>query len=288
MNLGRERRKNEEQITPRTVDDEDDHVKVNNHHCGVSKSDTASPHTDPTQVLPISVLPDNVVITMSSDTDASLDKTVLAVSFASAVLYLFQVRSSPSYSRTLVKTSSTALLSYLSHLLGGPQFLTGALALSSLGDAFLAWDGDLASLCGLSSFLVAHVLYILLFLQPQHAAGFQNLLMARWRTATAGGLALLVPVMIATLMPKVGNPFRVPVMVYSLTICVMALTALTLENGRVIVGTTMFTASDSILAADKFLVPETTGYRGWMRRAAWVLYYGGQALITLGFVEPAW
>ncbi|KAK3502128.1 YhhN-like protein [Neurospora crassa] len=224
---------------------------------------------------------------MSSDTDASLDKTVLAVSFASAILYLFQVHSSPSYSRTLVKAASTALLSYLSHLLGGPQFLTGALALSSLGDAFLAWDGDLASLCGLSSFLVAHVLYILLFLQPQHAAGFQNVLMERWRTATAGGLALLVPVMIATLMPKVGNPSRVPVMVYSLTICVMALTALTLENGRVIVGTTMSTASDSILAADKFLVPETTGYRGWMRRAAWVLYYGGQALITLGFVEPA-
>lgn len=225
---------------------------------------------------------------MSSDTDASLDKTVLAVSFASAVLYLCQVRSSPSYSRTLVKTSSTALLSYLSHLLGGPQFLTGALALSTLGDAFLAWDGDLAFLCGLSSFMVAHVLYILLFLQQQHAAGFQGLSEGGWRTAMAGGLALLVPAVIATLMSKVGNALRVPVLVYSLTICVMALTALTLENERVIVGATMFTASDLLLAADKFLVPETEGYRDWMQRAVWVLYYGGQALIKLGFVEPAW
>ncbi|KAJ4412571.1 hypothetical protein N0V85_003664 [Neurospora sp. IMI 360204] len=220
-------------------------------------------------------------------TDASLDKTVLAVSFASAVLYLFQVRSTPSYSRILVKTTSTALLSYLSHLLGGPQFLTGALALGSLGDAFLAWDGDLAFLCGLSSFLVAHVLYILLFLQMQPSAGFQPLLEEGWRTVTAGGLVVLVPVMIATLMPKVGKALRVPVLVYSLTICVMALTALTLDNGRVIVGATMFTASDSILAADKFLVPGTAGYRGLMQRAVWVLYYGGQALIALGFVEPA-
>ncbi|CCC13766.1 hypothetical protein SMACR_07275 [Sordaria macrospora] len=226
---------------------------------------------------------------MSSPTDASLDKTVLAVSFASAVLYLFQIRSSPSYSRMLVKTASTALLSYLSHLLDGPQFLTGALALGSLGDAFLAWDGDLAFLCGLSSFLVAHIGYILLFLQEQPAAGFQTLLEEGWRTATAGGLVVLVPFMIAMLMPKVGKALRLPVMVYSLTICVMALTALTLENKRVIVGATMFTASDSILAADKFLVPGTAAesYRGLMQRAVWVLYYGGQALIALGFVEPA-
>lgn len=222
-----------------------------------------------------------------SSPDASLDKTVLAVSFASAVLYLFQVRSSPSYSRMLVKTASTALLSYLSHLLNGPQFLTGALALGSLGDAFLAWDGELAFLCGLSSFLVAHIGYILLFLHSQPAAGFQTLLEEGWRTATAGGLMVLVPVMIAMLMPKVGNALRVPVLVYSLTICVMAVTALTLENTRVIVGATMFTASDSILAADKFLVPKTAWYRGSMQRAVWVLYYGGQAFIALGFVEPA-
>lgn len=222
-----------------------------------------------------------------SSPDAPLDKTVLAVSFASAVLYLFQVRSSPSYSRMLVKTASTALLSYLSHLLNGPQYLTGALALGSLGDAFLAWDGDLAFLCGLSSFLVAHIGYILLFLQTQPAAGFQTLLEDGWRTATAGGLMVLVPVMIAMLMPKVGKALRVPVLIYSNVICGMALTALTLENTRVIVGATMFTASDSILAADKFLVPATAGYRGLMQRAVWVLYYGGQALIALGFVEPA-
>ncbi|KAK3399566.1 YhhN-like protein [Sordaria brevicollis] len=222
---------------------------------------------------------------MSSD--ASLDKTVLAVSVASAVLYLFQVRSSPSYSRMLVKTASTALLSYLSHLLIGPQYLVGALALGSLGDAFLAWDGDLAFLCGLSSFLVAHIGYILLFLQSQPAAGFQTLLQEGWRTATAGSLMVLVPVMIAMLMPKVGKALRIPVLVYSLVICGMALTALTLENKRVIVGATMFTASDSILAADKFLVSKTAGYRGLMQRAVWVLYYGGQALIMLGFVEPA-
>ncbi|KAK1773494.1 YhhN-like protein [Copromyces sp. CBS 386.78] len=220
---------------------------------------------------------------------ASLDKTVLAVSLASAILYLFQVRSTPSYSRMLVKTASTALLSYLSHLLNGPQFLTGALALGSLGDAFLAWHGDTAFLCGLSSFLLAHIGYILLFLHEQPAAGFQTLLQG-WRTATAAGLVVvLVPFMMAMLMPKVGKALRVPVLVYSLTICVMALTALTLESGRVIVGATMFTASDSILAADKFLVPGTAAqrYRPLMQRAVWVLYYGGQALIALGFVEPA-
>src|SRR5690606_4808092 len=155
------------------------------------------------------------------------DSAALGASIASAVLYLAIVRSPPSRWRMVVKTASTALLSAVAAMRGGPLLLVGALGLGAIGDAFLAWDDETSFLCGLASFLVAHVLYVALFFGKNinGAAGFQVLLEG-WRAMVAGGLAVLVPVMIASLMPRIGSELRPPVVVYSLTIFVMAITAL--------------------------------------------------------------
>ena len=224
---------------------------------------------------------------MTSLQDSPLTgSAVLATSIGSAVLYLTLVRSPPSVWRMTVKTASTALLSTVAAVRGGPLLLVGALALGSLGDAFLAWDDETSFLCGLASFLVAHLFYIAAFFHNNTGgvAAFQAVL-GGWRAMIAGALALLVPVMIASLMPRIGSELRPPVVIYSLAIFAMALTALTLDSVQLITGTVMFAASDSILSADRFLVSPTSLLRPWMQHAVWILYYIGQLLIVLGFLS---
>ncbi|KAG7285640.1 hypothetical protein NEMBOFW57_010269 [Staphylotrichum longicolle] len=186
------------------------------------------------------------------------DSAVLAASIGSAVLYLALVRSPPSLWRMTVKTASTALLSTVAFMQGGPRLLVGALALGSLGDAFWPWDDETSFLCGLASFLTAHLLYIAVFFQKNGSgtAAF-HVLVGGWRAMVAGCLGLLVPIMIASLLPRIGPELRPPVVVYSLAIFAMALTALTLNSSQLIAGT----------------------------HAVWILYYGGQLLITLGFLS---
>ncbi|KAK3298102.1 YhhN-like protein [Chaetomium fimeti] len=215
------------------------------------------------------------------------DSTVLACSIGASIVYLTMVRSPPSGLRMIVKTASTALLSALVFIQGGPLLLAGALALGSVGDAFLAWDDDTSFLYGLANFLVAHIFYIVLFFgrDTDRSVLFQSLL-GSWRAVAAGLLSLLVPVMIALLMPRLDTALRLPVVLYSFTIFVMVLTALTSNSGQVISGSLMFSTSDAILAADRFLVPSPSTHRAWMQHAVWVLYYSGQLLIALGVLVP--
>ena len=211
------------------------------------------------------------------------DNAILALSLASAIVHIPSVLSPPSYPRMATKTLSTALLSLLTHLRSGPPLLTSALALGSLGDAFLAWDGDNNFLRGLASFLSAHVLYLA---QLSQSGGGKEVLMSEtWRKASASFfLGVLAPGMAAALVPRVKSELRVPIVVYAGTIAAMVVAALTMESRTVITGAMLFTASDAILSVEKFLVKPGSKHSGWMRHAVWGLYYSGQLLIALGFV----
>ncbi|SPO07763.1 uncharacterized protein DNG_10458 [Cephalotrichum gorgonifer] len=220
--------------------------------------------------------------------DELLDNTVLTLSVVSAFVYLSITRAAPSYSRMVSKTASTALLSLLAYQHGGPYSLVGALALGSLGDAFLAWDNgsdedsDSNFLCGLGSFLAAHILYVFLF--AQSGGGKEKLLDDTWRVAAATFfLVVLAPTMIALLIPRVARDLRVPILVYTAAIGTMLLMALTMDNMLVITGSALFTTSDAILSTEKFLLPRSP-YSPLMQYAVWVLYYSGQLLIALGFM----
>jgi uncharacterized membrane protein YhhN len=101
----------------------------------------------------------------------------------------------------------------------------------------------------------------------------------------AASLAILVFTMIIILLPRVARDLRLPVLIYSLTIFTMAVTATVVETNirQVLTGALLFTASDAILAADRFLVSAKSPYRPTMQYAVWTLYYSGQLLIALGF-----
>jgi uncharacterized membrane protein YhhN len=220
------------------------------------------------------------------DVAFALDNVLLALSLAAAIIHGTEVRAPPSYPRLASKTASTALLSAVSSVRGSSSLLTTALALGATGDAFLAWnDSDATFLGGLSSFLVAHVLYIALLIQA--GGGQVQLLDDGWRIATAGVLGVvLAPVMIALLMPQVERALRAPILVYTTAIILMVLAALTMDDGQVVAGALLFAASDGILSADRFLISPTSSHRAWMQYAVWGLYYSGQLLITLGLSKP--
>ena len=127
---------------------------------------------------------------------------------------------------------------------------------------FFSWAGDMLLmfvvnnsvffLAGLSSFLIAHIFYILFF----HSV--------RVRESVTGKTFLLFPVLIyyAVLMtllsPGLGN-MKLPVRIYGVFICFMLMLAMHMPYIKdkkagllMITGALLFVVSDSVLAINKF------------------------------------
>lgn len=206
----------------------------------------------------------------------------LILSLAAAILYGVIATAKPNPLRMVVKAGSVALLAVLAAVQGGPLLLVAALALSAMGDAFLAWDGEKPFLAGLASFLAAHALYISLF--AWSGGGEAQFLSDSWRAAVAIVMALGVICTMALLWPRLAPGLRLPVFVYASAIFLMGLAALTMNNAWVIAGAILFMISDTILAVDKFLLSSISPQREWTPYAVWLLYYAGQLLITMGFL----
>ena len=217
---------------------------------------------------------------MGLESLSALDTVVLALSASAAILYAIQIRSTPSHSRMISKATSTALLSLFAAVRGEESLLVPALALGSVGDAFLAWPGEQAFLRGLGSFLVAHIFYIALFVRL--GGGIEQIFSETWRQALATTMLALAPVMGFILMPRVGPLLRLPVIVYSTVILVMVLAVLTVKNHQVVTGAVLFALSDTILSTDEFVVPAESHHRVWMQYTVWAFYYSGQFLIASG------
>ena len=197
------------------------------------------------------------------------------VSALGFVTYLFMLSRPTSLLRTVAKTAAVGALSGLALHVGGPLLLALALALSAIGDAFLAHEGDVAFLGGLGSFLAAHIAYAVLFISS--GPGFAD--------ASLPGLlaVILFGVGMGTLMVRKAGPLALPVAAYVLAIVVMGLGGVTL-GGMALLGAALFMASDAILGSEKFLMSEVSPLRRLTSPAVWALYYAGQMLITLGLL----
>jgi len=213
--------------------------------------------------------------------DANANATLI-FSLVAAVIYAFTLNMRPTLARSAAKTLAVAMLAVLAALQGGPLLLVAALALSAVGDAFLSRDGEKAFLGGLASFLVAHIVYVALFLRSGGGAGVLGV--ESWRGATALAMAVFAVVMLAALWRRVGPGLRIPIAVYVAAILAMGTSALTTSSLSLIGGAILFMASDGLLATEKFLVAAISAHRAWMRFAIWALYYAAQLAITLGFL----
>ncbi|MFQ5437993.1 MAG: lysoplasmalogenase [Paracoccaceae bacterium] len=207
---------------------------------------------------------------------------VLLVSAVFAIAYGFRWNAhAPSRARTLLKTSPVLLLALMAMLAASPGLIVAGLLFSALGDFFLSREDDRSFLIGMIAFLAAHLAYIGVFLQ----AGTPALVLGE-RLPGALGLVAVAMLAILYLWPGLGA-FRLPVLVYTLAILGMGLSALglalSLPHVLALLGAGSFVLSDSLLAIGKFR-PD-----GWVSRVraapglVWFSYWGAQALIASAF-----
>lgn len=204
----------------------------------------------------------------------------LLLSAAAALLYLFALEQPASWKRSAVKTLPVLLLAFVALNRDGPALLVAGLVLGAAGDFFLSRDGDNPFLAGLASFLLAHIAYVVLFL----GSGGGLPVLVGWHVVAALAIAAFSLSVLVLLMRHVPANMRMPVVAYCIAIVLMGLTALTTGNWMVIAGALLFMASDTLLALERFVLPETFGHRLPVRVAVWTFYYAAQLLITLGFV----
>jgi uncharacterized membrane protein YhhN len=208
------------------------------------------------------------------------DKLLLAVSLLCGIAYLAARSLEPYPGNVIIKCLSVAPLALLAFrsLRNRDGFILGvSLLFSSLGDVFLALDANRLFVFGLGSFLIAHLLYVALFVRswpkPLTATAAQKILVAL--------LMLYSATMLVWLWPSLGS-LAAPVAVYLCAIAAMCVTATLagLRTRRVVVGALMFILSDSLIAIGKFKMPVQYG-----DYLVWGTYYAGQLLIAAGFLR---
>lgn len=158
----------------------------------------------------------------------------------------------------VLKPLTTILIAGIAALAPESDYRTlilAGLGLSLIGDIALMFASNRAFITGLSSFLLAHLLFMWAFL-----AGIEARVMPWW----AYGYAVFGAVFAAMLLPRAGA-LRIPVLLYGAILMGMAVTAsirwqsLGGDTGLLaLAGATLFVISDSALGARKFLGP----YRG--------------------------
>ena len=209
---------------------------------------------------------------------------LLFVSAATSLLYGSRFfAASGGWTKAVVKTGAVGALALYAFASGAPWLLLAGLVLSSLGDFFLAFDGEKPFIAGLGSFLLAHVVYVVLFRE----VGLPLAVIGAETGRLVGVIAIVVVCLglLAWLWAHLGE-MRAPVVAYTVAILAMVVSALALD-GRptAIVGAFAFAISDSCLAAITFRLKEGRLATLWLPLAVWWLYWGAQVMILAGFVR---
>ncbi|MEO8235293.1 MAG: lysoplasmalogenase [Flavobacterium sp.] len=152
------------------------------------------------------------------------------------------------------------LVAYKSDLFATKKWLLFALIFSWIGDVILMFadKGELYFILGLVCFLIAHILFIVLFIKQKTEDNY----IKNWRF-WLGFLAVIVYLgcMLSLLFPKLGD-LKIPVSVYAFTISLMLVMATKgyfswqkPMNLLILIGALFFITSDSLLAINKFYNP---------------------------------
>src|SRR5215510_6021161 len=222
----------------------------------------------------------------------AIDRTLLFLSVVCSFFYLITQNLQPFPGSVPLKVLSVAPLAAIAfRALQEPQsrprgvewlrdrdnvILGMALSFSSLGDALLDLDPERLFIKGLLAFLVAHLIYILLFVRnwdwPLRPKG--------WQLALVAAVLIYSLLLSQWLAPSLGAVAG-PVMVYVCVITLMAASAILAGFSKpwVCSGVILFLISDSILAVDKFKSPAPMG--GYL---IWATYYLAQYGIAIGFL----
>jgi len=213
-----------------------------------------------------------------------LNRALLFLSVICGFSYLVTQNFQPYPGSVLLKTLSVATLAAIafrssaSALKWAPDnvILGMALAFSSMGDALLDLGPERFFIGGLLAFLVAHLIYILLFVRNRA----RPLKPTGWQLAFVAAVLVYSVLLSQWLAPGLGA-LAWPVMIYVCVITVMVVSAILAGFSKpwVCSGVILFLISDSILAVNKFKSPVLLG--GYL---VWATYYLGQYGIAMGFL----
>lgn len=139
------------------------------------------------------------------------------------------------------------LIAYYVYCVTKPNklFLAG-LVMSFFGDLFLLFPGGF--IMGLSSFLAAHIVYILTF----------KLYFKNRNLFLIPIFLIFISALFGFLYPHLGV-MKIPVLFYALTIGTMLYVALSTKQKWLMIGAILFVLSDSILAINIFFKHSTFG-----------------------------
>jgi len=216
---------------------------------------------------------------------------MLAASVVASFVFLLAGRLVAGEWPVVFKVLSVLLLAVLGFR--ADTLLGSALAICSLGDFLLgvrqlgSLNAESLFLLGLGSFLIAHLVYIVMFRKYR---GDSNSLTQRkpplkqdrleWGTRALGIAAILITLgsVLGVLRNSLG-PLLIPVVAYAVVLCGMGVSAMLAELGSPLAafGALSFIASDAMLAISKFRGP-FPGHESLI----WITYYAAQLLIFRG------
>lgn len=155
------------------------------------------------------------------------------------------------------------------------KWMLMAFFFSLLGDTFLMFSGEKYFMFGLGSFLITHLFYIFTFSRNW----LKSNILARIF------FVIFSIIMLFLLQHNISNSLIIPIVIYMITITIMAISAsernANSESYRmVLLGAILFLLSDSLIALDKFVVP--IPFQTFLIMGTYVL---AQYLIAVGFLK---
>lgn len=211
---------------------------------------------------------------------------LIFLSAGAALIYLLAFCYRPvSWSKTCIKTLSVAGLAVVVGMVGGPLLLVAALALCAVGDYLLSRDSEATFLVGVGAFAAGHLAYVALFMTTA-GADLGHLKSGLYPYAIAG-ICLYGVVMMALLFHRAGA-LRYAVMGYVPVILGMGVAAMAVPALGPLVwvlpAACLFMLSDSVLAAELFLLPEGHPARRITPFIVWSTYWLAQLGFTLAYL----
>jgi uncharacterized membrane protein YhhN len=210
-----------------------------------------------------------------------------ALGLAAAVAYgLYFLRRLPTWLRAGVKTLAIGAPAAGFIIAGAPFPLVLALVASALGDFFLAFDKKWVLPLGILSFLIAQLVYFVIFTAIWFFSGDNSPLWPRY--LAMGALIATTIIFLIWMAPRLGW-MAFGVVPYSTAITGMAAMAMWLpwDGWPAMLGAVLFVVSDFVLATELFRLPQDAPVRRVTAPVVWWTYVAAQALIVAGILLAA-
>ncbi|MEZ5957502.1 MAG: lysoplasmalogenase [Hyphomonadaceae bacterium] len=210
---------------------------------------------------------------------------LMALSAASAAAYgFYYLQRERTLVRAAVKTIFMSAAAGALVSVGAPFPLVAAIAFSALGDLFLAFKSKWTLPLGILAFLIAQLIYIVIFTAIWFFSGDNSPLLPRY--IAMGAVIAAAIVFLIWMAPKLGW-MALGVVPYAVAITGMGVAAMWLPwvGWPATLGALLFLVSDFVLATELFRLPADAPVRRITAPVVWWTYVAAQALIILGVIN---